>query len=423
MNARLRIPYLLVLALFFRLTTTPCSAQTAASGAVLGAVTDPAGAAVVAADVELVNSATGVKSAAITGSQGEYAFPGVNPGTYAVTVGAKGFRTSTVTNVDVQVNTSATVNFKLILGETNSTVSVTASESQIELQTADSTLGDVIGTQPLLSLPTRLRQAQELLLLQPGTTPQTGSDNGASIAGALNDQTTFTLDGIDITDNNTNSTINSDQGARPVLIFSVEATDEFRVAVANSNSTFNRGSGGQVSLVQRSGSNQVHGSLFWYTQNSILNANSWDNNRTGLAKPQVVDNRFGGKVGAPIIKDKTFFFVEYEGRRYPETFPVTATVPTAALRQGILQFIDAAGNTDSYNLATSTACGPAGGQPCDPRGIGISPTMKAMMADDPVGNQGGNTLNTAGFRGNARSPLTDDFTTFRLDHNFNSNWR
>ncbi len=152
----------------------------------------------------------------------------------------------------------------------------------MELQTADATLGDVIGTQPLLRLPTRLRQAQELLLLQPGTTPQTGSDNGASIAGALNDQTTFSFDGIDITDNSTNSTVNSDQGSRPVLMVSVEATDEFRVAVANANSTFTRGSGGQVTLVQRSGTNQFHGALLWYTQNSILNANSWDNNRLGI---------------------------------------------------------------------------------------------------------------------------------------------
>jgi hypothetical protein len=425
MNARLKIPYLLVVALFCRVTITPCSAQTAATGAVLGAVTDPAGAAVVAAGVELVNSATGVKSAVITGAQGEYAFPGVNPGTYAITVTSKGFRTSTVTSVDVQVNTSATVNIKLILGETNSTVSVTASESQVELQTADSTLGDVIGTQPLLSLPTRLRQAQELLLLQPGTTPQTGSDNGASIAGALNDQTTFTLDGIDITDNSTNSTINSDQGARPTLIFSVEATDEFRVAIANANSTFNRGSGGQVSLVQRSGTNQFHGSLFWYTQNSDFNANSWDNNRLGIAKPHVEDNRYGGRLGGPIIKDKTFFFVEYEARRYPETFPITATVPTATLRQGILEFRDASGNIVPYNLATSTLCGPTGNQACDPRGLGISPTMKAMMALDPIGNNpsAGDGLNTIGFTGNAKSPLTDDFVTFRLDHNFNSKWR
>ena len=406
------------------LAARPSSAQTAATGAVLGVVTDPSGAVVPGAAVELNNIATGTKSSTVSGSQGQFAFPGVAPGTYVVTVTATGFSTSSITNIDVQVNTSATVNVKLELGETNSKVVVTASEAQVELQTADASVGDVIGKEPLLRLPTRLRQAQELLLLQPGATPQTGSDNGASIAGALNDQTTFTLDGIDITDNSTNSTINSDSGARPTLIFSVEATDEFRVAVANANSTFNRGSGGQVSLVQRSGTNQFHGSLFWYTQNSDLNANSWDNNRLNIVKPHVEDNRYGGRLGGPIYRDKTFFFVEYEARRYPETFPLTATVPTSTLRQGILQFKDSSGNTVAYNLATSTACGPTGGQACDPRALGISPTMKAMMALDPVGNNSsvGDGLNTTGYTGNVRSPLTDDFVTLRLDHNINSKW-
>jgi hypothetical protein len=414
----------LFLAALACLTPTSSHAQTAATGTVLGVVTDPSGAVVAGAAVNLLNIATGIKTSAVTGSQGQYAFPAVAPGTYVVSVAATGFSTSSVTNVDVQVNTTATVNVKLELGGTNSKVEVIASEAQVELQTADASVGDVLGTEPLLRLPTRLRQAQELLLLQPGTTPQTGSDNGASIAGALNDQTTFTLDGIDITDNSTNSTINSDQGARPTLMVSVEATDEFRVAVANSNSTFNRGSGGQVSLVQRSGTNQFHGALFWYTQNSDLNANSWDNNRLGILKPHVEDNRYGGRVGGPIYRDKTFFFVEYEARRYPETFPLTVTVPTATLRQGILQFKDASGNTVAYNLATSTACGPSGNQPCDPRGLGMSPTMKAMMALDPVGNNSsvGDGLNTTGYTGNVRSPLTDDFVTFRLDHNFNSKW-
>jgi len=411
------------LALFF--TATPSSAQTAATGTVLGAVTDPSGAVITGAQVELVNTETGAKTVAATRAQGEYAFPGVAPGTYSVTATALGFRAMSVTDVNVQVNASSTVNFKLLIGEISARVEVSASQAQVELQTADSTVGDVIGTQPLLRLPTRLRQAQELLLLQPGTTPQTGSDNGASIAGALNDQTTFTFDGIDITDNSTNSTVDSDHGSRPVLMVSVESTDEFRVAVANANSTFNRGSGGQVTLVQRSGTNQFHGSLFWYTQNSILNANSWDNNRLGIAKPHVQDNRYGGRLGGPILHDKTFFFMQYEARRYPQTFLINSTVPTPTLRQGILQFKDAAGNTVAYNLATSNLCGPAGNAPCDPRGIGLSPTMKAMMALDPPGNNSsrGDGLNTTGFTANAKSPLTDDFATFRLDHNFTSKWR
>ncbi len=413
-----------VVALIFGALAAPCFAQTATTGTVLGIVTDPSGGVVAGANVELSNTATGAKASMLSGGAGQFAFPNVSPGTYSVAVTSKGFRTSVVEGVVVQVNTSSTANVKLTLGETTSTVSVTASEAQLELQTADATVGDVITTQPLLRLPTRLRQAQELLMLQPGSTPQTGSDNGGSVAGALNDQTTLTLDGIDITDNSTNSTINSDSGARPVLLFSVEATDEFRVAVSNANSSFNRASGGQVSLVQRSGTNQLHGALFWYTQNSDLNANSWDNNRQGIAKPHVEDNRYGGRLGGPIIKDKTFFFFEYEARRYPETFPVTATVPTPSLRQGILRFQDAAGNINSYNLATSGLCGPSGNSACDPRGLGISPTMQAMMALDPIGNTtGGDGLNTTGFRGNAKSPLTDDFGTFRLDHTINSKWR
>lgn len=401
-------------------------AQNASTGAVLGSVTDPTGALVAAAQIELTNKDTGAKITATGSAQGSYAIPNVPPGTYNVSAHAPGFRTEVVNDITVQVNTSTTVNFKLEVGEVSSTVEVSASSAQVDLQRADSTVGDVIGTQSLLRLPTRLRQAQELLLLQPGTTPDTGSDNGASINGALNDQTTFTLDGIDITDNSTNSTINSDSGSRPVLIVSVEATDEFRVAIANSNSTFTRASGGQVSLMQRSGTNDFHGAIFWYTQNSDLNANTWDNNRLGLVKPKVEDNRAGGRVGGPIIKNKTFFFAEYEARRYPETFQVNSIVPTSTMRQGILRFKDAAGNTDSYNLLNSTACGPSGGNACDPRGLGISPTMQAMFGLEPPPNNpnvsGVDNLNTSGFTANVQSPLTDDFGTFRVDHNITDKW-
>ena len=410
----------------FLLFKALCHAQTASTGAVLGSVTDPTGALIASAQIELTNKDTGVKTTATSSAQGSYAFPSVAPGSYNVSARASGFRTTVINDISVQVNASTTVNFKMEVGEVNSTVEVSASSAQVDLQRADSTVGDVIGTEPLLRLPTRLRQAQELLLLQPGTTPDTGSDNGASISGALNDQTTFTLDGIDITDNSTNSTINSDQGARPVLIVSVEATDEFRVAIANSNATFTRGSGGQVSLMQRSGTNDFHGSIFWYTQNSDLNANSWDNNHLGLAKPKVEDNRAGGRVGGPIIKNKTFFFGEYEARRYPETFQVNSIVPTSSMKQGILRFKDAAGNIDSYNLLNSTACGTSGTSACDPRGLGISPTMQAMFALEPAGNNpnvsGVDNLNTTGFTANVQSPLTDDFGTFRLDHNITEKW-
>lgn len=419
-----RVLFVLGILVALGLASSLCHAQNAASGAVLGTVTDPSGAVVRAAQIELINTETGVKTPATTSGQGTYAFPGVAPGTYRVTATAKGFRTTAITDVTVQVNSTSTVNVSLEVGEVTSTVEVSGAAQLVELQRSDSTVGDVIGQKPLLQLPTRLRQAQELTFLQAGATQGTGSDNGGSIAGAVNDQTTFTLDGIDITDNSTNSTINSDQGSRPVLMVSVEATDEFRVAIANANSNFTRGSGGQVSLIQRSGTNQFHGSLFWYTQNSDLNANSWDNNYIKLGKPKVEDNRAGGRFGGPIIKDKTFFFLEYETRRYPEAFLISSTVPTATLKQGILRFRDSSGNVDSYSLATSALCGAQGNAACDPRGIGMSPTMTAMMALEPAGNNStiGDGLNTTGFTANARSPLTDDFLTFRLDHNLSAKW-
>ena len=377
-----------IIALLFCLSTS-LPAQTATSGTVLGTVVDPTGATVGSAGVRLVNSGTGASSTTHTNATGSYTFPTVAPGTYNLTVAAPGFRTSTVSGVKIQVNTDSTVNFKLKLGEATQVVSVSGSAAQVELQTTDSTVGDVIGTQALAELPTRLRQAQELTFLQPGTTPTNGGDSGGSVGGALNDQSTFTYDGIDVTDNETNSTVDTDHGARPVLMVSVEAVDEFRVGVTNSNSTFNRASGGQVTLIGKSGSNQFHGGLFSYVQNSAFNANTWDNNHLGLKKPHVSDNRFGGELGGPIFRDKTFFFTEYEARRYPETFGVTAIVPTASMASGVLQFKDGSGVVQAYNLATSSACGSSGTAPCDARGIGISPTMAAMMKAEPAGNDPG----------------------------------
>lgn len=400
--------------------------QTATSGAILGAVTDPTGAMVPNATVELTNPATNYKATAQANAKGEYTFPTVAPGNYSLTATAGGFRTSTVKDVKVEVNTNATVNFNLLLGSATQVVDVSAAPGQVQLQTTDSTIGAVIGTEALAQLPTRLRQAQELTFLQPGTTPANGGDSGGSVDGAVNDQTIFTFDGIDISDNETNSTTDSDHGARPELLVSVEAVDEFRVGVSNSNATFTKSSGGQVTLIGKSGSNKFSGGLFSYLQNSAFNANTWDNNHLGIVKPHVEDNRFGGYLGGPIFKNKTFFFTEYEARRYPETFGVTAIVPTATLASGILQFKDGSGAVNAYNLATSSLCGTAGNARCDARGIGISPTMHAMMASELVGNDPGlagtDGLNTTGFAGNTKSTLTDDFGTFRIDHNLNSNW-
>ena len=182
--------------------------------------------------------------------------------------------------------------------------------------------------------------------------------------------------------------------------------------------------------------------MYWYHQNSALNANSWDLNASATPRPHLVDNRGGFRFGGPIFKNKTFFFANYELNRFPQTLTFTRKIPTAALRSGTLTFQDCAqgfvtgpngqpvctgGNDISYPLATSNLCGPTGTNSCDPRGLGISPTIQdfwdLMPANGNFAAPGTDGLNETGFRGAVSSPTTSDFGVFRLDHNFTDTWR
>ena len=190
------------------------------------------------------------------------------------------------------------------------------------------------------------------------------------------------------------------------------------MTVTNPNASFGRSAGGQVTLVSPQGGNQFHGAGYWYHQNDNLNANSWSNNRVGIPKKELKDNRGGFAVNGPFWKDRTFFFGNYEVRRFPQSTTFTRLVPTDSLRNGILTFIDASGHAAAYQLGTSTKCGSTGNLACDPRALGISPTVKAMFASLPTGNDIslGDGLNTTGFRGTANTSLKADAVTFRLDH-------
>src|SRR5262249_11843036 len=148
-----------------------------------------------------------------------------------------------------------------------------------------------------------------------------------------------------------------------------------------------------------------------------------------VREPELKDNRFGFRFGGPIWpwKDKAFLFLNYEGRRFPRSTPILRIVPSDTLRAGILRFRDASGNIVSYNLASSTLCGAAGNLPCDPRGLGLSPTIAAEFAKLPRGNDpsanGADGLNTIGFRSNVSNPLNNDYYNARVDYNLSNNWR
>jgi hypothetical protein len=396
--------------------------QTANTGIVLGTVTDPGGASVPDAKVQLTNTATNEVREIASNAAGQFAFPGVAPGTYKLTVTKAGFATFVVANVVVDVAKSNNLDIKLEIRSGSETVEVSAA-SQAELQTADAVVGNVVGETELTRLPTLGRDSRELLTLQPMSTPFESTNgggfgnSGGTIAGARSDQNAFNLDGIDITDN----VIAGGGNQTPIIPIGVENISEFRVGVTNNNASFGRAEGGQINVISKSGTNDYHGSVYWYHQNSALNANTWDNGHTPngatpfTPKQPQHDNRGGLSLGGPFRKDKTFFFGNYELRRFPQSVEVERIVPTDTLRNGILTF-----NNVQYNLATSTACGPGGNLPCDPRGIGISPTVQQLwnMMPQPNDPNVGDGFNTEGFRTNVPEALKDDFVNFRLDHNF-----
>ena len=406
------------------LSAVPAAGQTATTGIVLGTVTDPAGGVVPDAKVELTNTATNELRTGQTNSAGQYVFPNVVPGDYTLKLTKVGFRTtSTVLHVDV--TKSYAMDFKLELGSVSQLVEVQAA-AQVELQTTDAQVGNVIGGQSVLRLPNLGRNASELLALQPAATQGLGTfpRRGVRVAGAIDDQNTITIDGIDISDN----VVGGENGLSTMVPIPTESVEEFRVGVSNPNASFGRASGGQMALVGRRGTNAYHGTAYWYHINDELNANSWTLNRLKPPqnkRPEFKDNRFGASFGGPILRDRLFIFGLYEGRRNPQSSQIVRFVPSDTLKAGILRFKDGTGNVVSYDLRTTLLCSAAGNQACDPRGLGLNPTVSQLWKLMPGGNDpsSGDGFNTVGFRSSVSTPLNEDFWTVRPDYNFTQNWR
>ncbi|HEY1342610.1 MAG TPA: carboxypeptidase-like regulatory domain-containing protein [Bryobacteraceae bacterium] len=410
--------------------------QTSNTGTVVGLVTDPSGALVPEAVVQLEDVTTGLVRSNISNAAGRYAFVGVPPGKYSVKATAKGFQQTVVASVDVEVSKSYTIDLQLELGQARQTVEV-ASAAGAELQTLDSTVGSSLGGDTLQWLPTVTRNVTSLLLLQPTAMPQQGASQssylGGQVAGAHSDQNSIMLDGGNISNGvsgNSDYYTNYQGGQEGPIPTPVESIQELRVATSNPTAGFSGASGSETILVTKRGSNQYHGSLYEFLQNDNLNANTWGRNRLGQDRPESRDNRFGGSFGGRIPglseKASTFFFMNYEGRRQMSATQVSTTVPTDSLRQGILRFADATGNVISYNLLNSTQCGANGNTVCDPRGKGLNPVINDLWTKYiPAGNNpsGGDLLNTTGFSAAMALPTSSNFAVVRLDHAFGSNWQ
>ncbi len=289
-----------------------------------GRVVDASGGAVPGAKVKLTLANTGAERATQTDGNGVYEFSQLQPGKYSLEVTAAGFQPAHRDGLELLVATASNVEITLSVGSMKQEV-IVDSEAAVLVNTTDATLGNAFAEKQVSTLPIEGRNVVELLSLEPGVTflgKFAGNDNGDSRSGAVNgarsDQSNVTLDGIDVNDQNYGYAFNS------VLRMTQDSVQEFRVTTSNPNADAGRGSGAQVTLVTKSGTNTFHGALYEYNRNALFTANDYFNKQTQLAndepnkQPQLIRNVFGGSIGGPILKDKLFFFVNYEGRRDAE---------------------------------------------------------------------------------------------------------
>jgi hypothetical protein len=353
-----------------------------------GTVTDPSGAVVPNATLRLENATTGWSRTTTTDASGRYLFAQAPPGTYKVTASTPGFNQVAIERVKLEVNVPSTLNIEFkTVGEVTTVVSVVSEGAQ--LNTTDATIGNVIGTTAILQLPLFARNPANLLALQPGVT-QFGYHGNEDINGAVNggrvDQANVTLDGVDVNDQMNRSPFTS------VLRVTLDSVQEFRSTTANPNADQGRSSGAQVSLVTKSGSNQLHGALYEFHRNTVTAANDFFNNRAGVPRPKLLVNVFGGAIGGPVVKNRLFYFFNFEGRRDASESTPVRTVPTMSYRQGTIQYLNRSGGVSSM--------GPAEIRAIDRLGLGVNQEVLRLWQQYPEPNDTtvGDGLNLSGYR-------------------------
>ena len=421
-------------ALFALLGSLPVGAQVATSRAV-GTVTDASGGVVSGADVSLANEATNVTLRSKTSSAGTYVFDAVPPGTYTVTVSAKGFKTAVSTGNALTVGQPMTVNSSLQVGNVSEQVDVKSSAEEVQTSSSGNE-GNVLGEKQIKDLPivgTRGRNPLDLVLLQPGVVSGANTGGGIHVNGARDRAWNYTLDGIDNNDISAGGSNSAPTKTNP------DSLQEYRVITAAPTAEYGRNSGGQVTLETKAGTNQFHGGAFWFYRTPRLNANEWEYNLQGLGKTQFVQNIYGGDIGGPVWKDHTFFFVNIQGLAAHDSSVVSRTVYTQTARDGVWRYaigqrtlpagvagasVDAAGNPlpgvaiGQYNIFAN-----------DPQHIGMDPNIKAQITSTPLPNNfaggsgllGGSSdgLNTALYTFSAPSIENQQDNTIRIDHVIN----
>lgn len=379
-----------------------------------GTVTDPSGAVIPSATITIVNVQTGAQRETTSDPQGRYTMSQLKPGTYRLTAKASGFSDVVMNNVELLVNQPATVDLLFEkVGTTTQTVLVEATATQVN--TTDASIGNAIGTQAIIEMPMYARNVAGLLAFQPGVTSfgafgqQTLDLRSGSVNGGKSDQSNITLDGADVADQNTRQAFTS------VLRVTLDSVEEFRTVTTNGDAATGRGSGADIQLVTKSGTNDFHGSLYEYRRGTETAANSFFNNRSGVPRAPLLINVFGGSGGGSIKKNKLFYFLNYEGRRDASAVTVTRTVPTELMKQGIIQYHNTSGQL--------VQVGPEQIKSIDPAGIGISPAALKDLQSFPAGNNTavGDQLNTTGYLFNAPGHSVQNTYIAKFDYHLADN--
>src|ERR1700694_3568415 len=352
---RLDLVKVLVLITLMVLAAAADRAQTF-RGTILGMVTDATGAAVPGATVTVRNVDTGLLRKTESQADGSYLVPELPIGTYDVTIEKTGFQTSITSGVKVDVAAERRVYPTLKPGEVKEQITVSGEALQL-IEVTDATLGGTLTQDSVRDLPINGRDYTKLIYLNPGVagspdqiTDSPGSFGEFSMNGARGRSNNYLLDGTDMNDGYRNDPAIKQAGVfgTPATILPLDAVAEVNV-ISNFQPEYGRSAGAIVNIVTRSGSNALHGTAGEYFRNSALDARNYFNpvkNADGSANPKAPfhNNQYGASLGGPIIKDKTFFYVDYEGQQEPVGVVTVANVPTGSAPDGSLQPSDAPNN-------------------------------------------------------------------------------
>jgi hypothetical protein len=445
-----RLTCLLTLLLF---AATSTAAQTSTSR-ITGTVLDATGAVVPGATVTARHEATGISQTQTTTDAGIYSFASLPVGPYTVTVEKAGFKTAKQTGNILEVGTPLTVDIALAAGEVSEVVTVQAGAEQ--LQTANATIGNVVEQKAIEALPLNGRNPLTLITLEPGVVQRSfgGAGSGIHVNGSRDRAFNVTIDGIEANESSVPNPVSNLYRLNP------DNVQEYKVTTNNATAEEGRNSGASISVSTRSGTNDIHGTLFYFLRNDALNSNDFFANANGQSKPVIKLNQFGGEAGGPIIKNKTFFFGSFQDNQVSFTQPVDQTfgvpiVYTELARQGIFRyFVPDPAHPLVINGTTVTRNSPllvdpftgqlrAGVSVCannsavgcvrtyDVR-AGVNNTqarafdtaVAALINPFPLPNNfnvGGDGLNTAAFLWNPPTQIRGPNYMARVDHNFNQN--